>query len=47
MARRYERCRTVVDNSRTLSGWDLDNDASPDRAATLLAETFELLSQPI
>jgi 2-polyprenyl-6-methoxyphenol hydroxylase-like FAD-dependent oxidoreductase len=47
MARRYERCRTVVENSRTLSGWDLDNDASPDRAATLLAETFELLSQPI
>ncbi len=47
MRQRYERCRMVIENSRTLSRWDLEPDAPAMRAAELTTETFKVLSQPI
>jgi 2-polyprenyl-6-methoxyphenol hydroxylase-like FAD-dependent oxidoreductase len=47
MARRYERCRLVIDNSRTLSRWDLDPEASGAGAGALTTDTWEALSRPI
>lgn len=47
MRQRYERCRMVIDNSRTLSRWDLEPGAPGMRVATLVAETFQALSEPV
>jgi 2-polyprenyl-6-methoxyphenol hydroxylase-like FAD-dependent oxidoreductase len=47
MDRRYERCRMVIENSRTLARWDLDPDASGGQAAALMTDTWAALAQPI
>ena len=47
MDRRYERCRMVIENSRTLARWDLDPDASGGEAAALMTDTWAALAQPI
>jgi 2-polyprenyl-6-methoxyphenol hydroxylase-like FAD-dependent oxidoreductase len=47
MRRRYERCRMVIENSRTLSRWDLDPNAPGGQAATLTTDTWAALSAPI
>ena len=47
MDRRYERCRMVIENSRTLSRWDLEAQASGAQVATLSSETWETLARPI
>jgi 2-polyprenyl-6-methoxyphenol hydroxylase-like FAD-dependent oxidoreductase len=47
MNRRYERCRMVIENSRTLSRWDRDPDASGGQAAALMTDTWAALAQPI
>ena len=47
MTRRFERCRMVIDNSRTLARWDLDPDVPGDRVAELAGRTFQALGSPI
>lgn len=47
MGRRYERCRLVIENSRTLSRWDLDPTPRGDQAAALMTDTWAALSEPI
>jgi hypothetical protein len=47
MDARYERCRMVIENSRTLSRWDRDPDASGGQAAALMTDTWAALAQPI
>jgi 2-polyprenyl-6-methoxyphenol hydroxylase-like FAD-dependent oxidoreductase len=47
MRQRYERCRMVIEASRTLSRWDLDPNASGSAAASLASETWAALSEPI
>jgi len=47
MERRYERCRMVIENSRTLARWDLDPGASGGDAAALTTDTWAALAQPI
>lgn len=47
MDRRYERCRMVIENSRTLARWDLDPDAPGGEAAKLMTDTWVELSKPI
>ena len=47
MSRRFERCRMVIDNSRTLARWDLDPDVPGDRVAELAGRTFQALGSPI
>jgi 2-polyprenyl-6-methoxyphenol hydroxylase-like FAD-dependent oxidoreductase len=47
MGRRYERCRLVIEASRTLSRWDLDPDAPRHQAGPLMDATWAALSEPI
>jgi hypothetical protein len=47
MDRRYERCRMVIENSRTLARWDLDPDAPKGEAAALMTDTWIALAEPI
>ena len=47
MDRRYERCRMVIENSRTLARWDLDPDAPKGEAAALTTDTWVQLAKPI
>jgi 2-polyprenyl-6-methoxyphenol hydroxylase-like FAD-dependent oxidoreductase len=47
MGCRYERCRMVIDNSRTLARWDLDPDAPGGQAAALMTDTWAALAEPI
>jgi 2-polyprenyl-6-methoxyphenol hydroxylase-like FAD-dependent oxidoreductase len=47
MAQRYERCRMVIEASRTLSRWDLDPHASGADAAVLANQTWAALREPI
>jgi 2-polyprenyl-6-methoxyphenol hydroxylase-like FAD-dependent oxidoreductase len=47
MGRRYERCRMVIENSRTLARWDLDPDAPKGEAAALMTDTWIALAEPI
>jgi 2-polyprenyl-6-methoxyphenol hydroxylase-like FAD-dependent oxidoreductase len=47
MQRRFERCRLVIDASRTLSRWDVDPDAPRDGAGALMDATWAALGRPI
>jgi 2-polyprenyl-6-methoxyphenol hydroxylase-like FAD-dependent oxidoreductase len=47
MGDRLERCRMVVENSRTLARWDLDPDVPGLRVAELSGRTFQALGNPI
>jgi 2-polyprenyl-6-methoxyphenol hydroxylase-like FAD-dependent oxidoreductase len=47
MDRRYERCRMVIENSRTLARWDLDPNAPKGEAAALTTDTWVALAEPI
>jgi 2-polyprenyl-6-methoxyphenol hydroxylase-like FAD-dependent oxidoreductase len=45
-ARRFERCKLVVESSSTLNKWQLDPDAPGADRAALSAAAFEALAQP-
>lgn len=47
MDQRYERCRMVIENSRTLSRWDREPDVPGLQVAQLVGQTFEALERPI
>lgn len=47
MRERFERCRMVIENSRTLARWDLDPAVPGLRVAELSGRTFEALGSPI
>jgi naringenin degradation protein FdeE len=47
MSERFERCRMVVDNSRTLARWDLDPTVPGLKVAEVSGRTFEALGSPI
>lgn len=47
MSERFERCRMVIENSRTLARWDLDPTVPGLRVAELSGRTFEALGSPI
>jgi naringenin degradation protein FdeE len=47
MARRFERCRIVVENSAQLGTWEQDPDVPPSEHARLSDESFAALAAPI
>ena len=47
MARRFERCRLVVENSLQLGEWEKDPDAPGADPAGLSNESFAALAAPI
>jgi 2-polyprenyl-6-methoxyphenol hydroxylase-like FAD-dependent oxidoreductase len=47
MSERFERCRMVIENSRTLARWDLDPTVPGSKVAELSGRTFEALGSPI
>jgi 2-polyprenyl-6-methoxyphenol hydroxylase-like FAD-dependent oxidoreductase len=47
MSERFERCRMVIENSRTLARWDLDPTVPGLKVAELSGRTFEALGSPI
>jgi 2-polyprenyl-6-methoxyphenol hydroxylase-like FAD-dependent oxidoreductase len=47
MARRYERCRIVVENSAQLGAWEQDPNVPPSEHARLSDESFAALAAPI
>lgn len=47
MARRFERCRVVVENSAQLGAWEQDPNVPPSEHARLSDESFAALAAPI
>jgi naringenin degradation protein FdeE len=47
MGRRWERCRTVVENSAQISDWERSPAGAGGNAAALTGESMALLAQPI
>jgi 2-polyprenyl-6-methoxyphenol hydroxylase-like FAD-dependent oxidoreductase len=47
MERRWERCRTVVENSAQISDWERSPNGAGGNAAALTGESMALLAQPI
>jgi hypothetical protein len=47
MARRYERCRVVVENSRQLGEWEKTPDLPAADPTALIAASMKLLAAPI
>ena len=47
MERRWERCRTVVENSAQISEWERSPAGAGGNAAALTGESMALLAQPI
>lgn len=47
MARRYERCRIVVENSAQLGAWEQDPSVPPSEHARLSDESFAAMAAPI
>ena len=47
MARRFERCRIVVENSAQLGAWEQDPNVPPSEHARLSDESFAALAAPI
>lgn len=47
MSERFDRCRMVVENSRTLARWDLDPAVPGLQVAELSGQTFAALGSPI
>lgn len=47
MARRFERCRIVVENSAQLGAWEQDPSVPPSEHARLSDESFAALAAPI
>jgi hypothetical protein len=46
MARRFERCRLIVDNSRMLGEWEKAPDMPGADPAGVLERTLKALAQP-
>jgi 2-polyprenyl-6-methoxyphenol hydroxylase-like FAD-dependent oxidoreductase len=47
VARRFERCRLVVENSAQLGAWEQDPSVPPTQHANLLNESFAALAAPV
>jgi 2-polyprenyl-6-methoxyphenol hydroxylase-like FAD-dependent oxidoreductase len=46
-ARRYERCRMIVENSELLGEWEKNPGAPNDDTVGVVARSYKVLAQPV